>query len=145
MKRMIKLYRFFKPIAVYTAYLYTFVTILYLCVYELSGRRFLFTPELLWGLFLFSLGSIGLQRLVFGPKRAARIWYPVRLFLYLGAAFLWGIFCLRVTDAAALLVLLPGVFGCLSLEVFNRYRAHMYNTLLQQYKKRKQVCSTKSE
>lgn len=89
MKRMIKLYRFFKPIAVYTAYLYTFVTILYLCVYELSGRRFLFTPELLWGLFLFSLGSIGLQRLVFGPKRAARIWYPVRLFV-LGSCFFVG-------------------------------------------------------
>ena len=57
----------------------------------------------------------------------------------------WGMACLRFLHVAAFPVVLIGVFSCLSLELFNRYRAYMYNTLLQQYKKRKQICSTKSE
>lgn len=83
--------------------------------------------------------------MVFGLSLLGRLFYLGRLCLYLGGAALWGVICLRFVDMLALPVLLLGIFGCLTLEMFNRYRVYMYNTLLQQYKKRKQLCSTKSE
>lgn len=145
MKRIVKWYRLLKPVAVYTSYLFTASVMCYLGVYELSGRRIFLGAESLWGFFGFSLGSIGLQRIVFGQGLGKRLCYPGRLLLYMGSATLWGVVCLRFLHVTAFPVVLIGVFSCLSLELFNRYRAHMYNTLLQQYKKRKQICSTKSE
>ncbi len=145
MKRIVKWYRLLKPVAVYTSYLFTASTVCYLGVYELSGRQMFFGAESLWGFLGFSLGSILLQRIIFGQRVGTRLCYLGRLLFYIGSATLWGMACLRFWHVAAFPVVLIGVFSCLSLELFNRYRAHMYNTLLQQYKKRKQICSTKSE
>lgn len=148
MKYAVKLYRLLKPVCIYTSYLFTLLTILYLAVNELSGRRFPVTAGLLWGLFAFSLGSIGLQRIFLELEFKGRPHYPVRLALYVFSAALWGFVCLNIfcgmdgnnTARAALLpVLVLGVLSCAALEIFNRYRAHMYNTLLAQYKRRKRL------
>ncbi|MBS6396785.1 MAG: hypothetical protein KH452_06495 [Clostridiales bacterium] len=146
MKYAVKLYRLFKPVYIYTSYLFTSLTILCLAANELSGRNFPVTAGLLWGLFAFSLGSIGLQKLFLELKFKGRPPYPVCLILYICSAALWGFVCLnlfygtngnRTAEAALIPVILPGVFCCAALEIFNRYRAHMYNTLLAQYKRRK--------
>jgi len=146
MKYAVKLYRLFKPVCIYTSYLFTSLTILFLAANELSGRRFLVTAGLLWGLFAFSLGSIGLQKIFLELEFKGRPPYLVRLILYVCSAALWGFICLNLfwgmegnqTAKAALVpVIILGVFCCAVLEIFNRYRAHMYNTLLAQYKRRK--------
>lgn len=146
MKSMIKLYRMLKPVFIYTSYLFTSLCVLYLAVYELSGRQFPLTPGLLWGLFGFSLGSIGLQRLLIGSELLERVWYPIRLALYVCGTALWGSVCpglfmalygAEAAGEALLPALILGVLCCIGLEIFNRYRAHMYNTLLEQYKRRR--------
>ena len=40
---------------------------------------------------------------------------------------------------AVIPILAAGILCCGGLEFFNRYRMHMYNTLLEQYKKRKKI------
>lgn len=146
MKSMIRLYRMLKPVFIYTSYLFTLLCVLCLAVYELSGKRFFLTPGLLWGLFVFSLGSIGLQRLLIGSGLLERVWYPIRLALYVCGTALWGSACLELfmtlygegaAGGALLLALILGVLCCMGLEVFNRYRTHMYNSLLEQYKRRR--------
>lgn len=144
MKYMIRLYRILKPVCIYTSYLFTGLTALCLIVNELTGRRFLLAEGFLWGMLAFSAGSAGLQRLFLGAEFPGRLPYPARLVLYGIGAALWGWACLCVLFAlpgktAAALIVGAGVLCCLGLEIFNRYRAHMYNTLLEQYKRRKRV------
>lgn len=148
MKYLIRLYRILKPVCIYTSYLFTSLTVLCLTVNELTGRRLPFTAGFLWGLFAFSLGSIGLQKLLLDTVFFRTVPYPVRLILYGCAAMLWGYVCLNLGSASyaaghARSALLPalaiGGLCCMGLEIFNRYRAHMYNTLLEQYKRRKKL------
>lgn len=101
----------------------------------------------LWGIFFFSLGSICLQRILLGKGYPEGASYGIRLFLYLGTAGIWGAVCLYLSGttgqeagyAACGLILLAGLCVCCGFELFNRYRAHMYNRLLEQYKKRRHV------
>lgn len=147
MKFAVKLYRRLKPVCIYTSYLFTSLTMLFLVVHELSGRKIPFSEALLWALFFFSLGSIGLQRVFLGSDLLGKIPYVMRLALYACGTALWGYACLRIlavlygmgsaVRTAWIPALLLGMLCCVGLELFNRYRAHMYNTLLEQYKKRK--------
>ena len=93
-----------------------------------------------------SLGSIGIQRLCLETE-CFRLSYPVRLALYLSGICLWGLLCMRffaggisedLGEAAFLWPAGLGVLCCAGLEIFSRCRARVYNTLLLQYKKRKQ-------
>lgn len=149
MKYMIRLYRILKPVCIYTSYLFTSLTVLCLAVNELTGRRMTFGSGFIWGLFVFSLGSIGLQRVFLEREFPAHFFYPVRLALYAFGIALWGYCCLNAASAfygsgqmgreALAPALAAGVACGLGLELFNRYRAHMYNTLLEQYKRRKRI------
>lgn len=147
MKFAVKLYRLFKPVCIYTSYLFTSLTLLCLAVHELTGRKIPFSMGFLWALFFFSLGSICLQRVFLGSDLLGKVSYVIRLALYACGTVLWGYGCLRVfavlyemetaVRAALIPVLALGMLCCVGLELFNRYRAHMYNSLLEQYKKRK--------
>lgn len=147
MKYMVRAYRLFKPICIYTSYLFTSVIMLCLVINELSERRLPFSVGFLWALFFFSLGSIGLQRVFLGLDLLEKVPYAARLFLYACGTVLWGCACLSIFSVlyemeyavrgALIPVLAVGMLCCVGLELFNRYRAHMYNTLLAQYKKRK--------
>lgn len=149
MKIIIRSYRLLKPIAVYTSYLFTALTVLYLLAQTVFTGILPCTAGVLWGILFFSLGSICLQRLILGNGYLEGISYGIRLLMYLGAAGLWGYACLRVPEWTGWggehgyrvldLMLLAGLCGCAGFELFNRYRAHMYNRLLDQYKKRKRV------
>lgn len=139
MKYAIRLYRLLKPVGIYTSYLFTSMTVLYLAANELAGRRFSVSSGLLWGLFAFSLGSIGLQRLLLGTELTEGLPYSPRLVLYACGTVLWGWLCLRLSAAALAPAVVIGAGCCIFLELFNRYRAYMYNTLLEQYKKRKRL------
>lgn len=150
MKHMIRLYRILKPVVIYTSYLFTVLTVLYLTVHMVYLRSLILNAAVLWGILFFSLGSILLQRVFLGSGFLAKIPYGFRLFLYLCAVGIWGYGCLYFsqmlgillyqmrTDRVFLLVLLAGICCCAGFELFNRCRAHMYNALLEQYKKRKQ-------
>lgn len=145
MKYIIRLYRMFKPVCVCTSYLFSAMTVLCLLVHELSGGRFFITAELLWGLLVLSLGSIGIQRFCLETERL-RLSYPVRLVLYICGVALWGLLCMKFFagnfsgSLGGKVFFWPvglGVLCCAGLEVFSRCRARVYNTLLLQYKKRK--------
>lgn len=151
MRLMIRIYRLLKPVAVYTSYLFTALTLLYLTGHMVFPQFLPLHAGMLWGIFFFSLGSICAQRLLLGSGFLDSAPYAVRLLLYLCAAGIWGYGCLRFpelfgarrcqagADAACFLLILPaGMFCCAGLELFNRCRAHMYNALLEQYKRRKQ-------
>lgn len=148
MKHAVKLYRILKPVAVYTSYLFTVLTVLYLAI-SAAGPVFdvqlPFTPGVLWAFFFFSLGSMILQRVFFHTGLCERLSYPVRFVLYTGSAALWGGICLYAGNmvwlsgpwSALVPALGAGILCCIGLELFNRRRARMYNLLLQQYKKRR--------
>lgn len=147
MKYIVRLYRIIKPVSIYTSYLFTSLTVLYMAGGELTGWSLPFHQGILWGLFAFSLGSTGLQRVIWGTGILGKTAYFAKLVLYVFGTVLWGYLCLHVacmlyatgSDArvALLLALGAGVVCCVCFELFNRYRAHMYNTLLEQYKRRK--------
>lgn len=147
MKSIVRLYRLAKPVAVYTSYLFTALTVLYLLAQTVFSGSLPFHAGMIWGLLLFSLGSILIQRVLLGSRLLERRPYVLRLALYLCAAGVWGYGCLCVSEflyqtgtnpAVFVPVLLAGLFCCAGFELFNRCRAHMYNTLLEQYKKRRQ-------
>lgn len=148
MKYLIRLYRLLKPMIIYTSYLFTAFTILYLLAHVVFPGVLPFHAGMIWGILFFSMGSILAQRMVLGSELLHGLSYLPRLFLYLCAAGIWGYGCLRFfemlyrtrTDLAVfLLILLFGLLCCAGLELFNRCRAHMYNTLLAQYKRRRGV------
>lgn len=149
MKYIIWLYRSIKPVCIYTSYLFTSLTVLYMAGGALTGWLLPFNPGILWGLFVFSLGSIGLQRVIWGTGILGKTVYLAKLVLYVCGTVLWGYFCLNTaclfynpgSDARAALfpALGAGVMCCVGFELFNRYRAHMYNTLLEEYKRRKRL------
>lgn len=148
MKYIIRLYRLVKPLAVYTSYLFTAFTVLYLSAQAVFPGVMPFHAGMIWGILFFSLGSILAQRVVIGSDLLSGLSYLLRLFLYLCAAGIWGYACLRFFEmlyrtrmefAVFLLILLGGLCCCAGLELFNRCRAHMYNTLLAQYKRRRGI------
>lgn len=150
MKFMLKMYRLSKPVVIYTSYLFTMLTLLYLTGHTVFPKVLVLKAGILWGIFFFSLGSILAQRVLLGSGFLSSVPYKVRCFLYLCAVGMWGYGCLRFWEMSGpvqrqepagtgllLLMLLAGVVGCAGFELFNRCRAHMYNTLLEQYKKRR--------
>lgn len=149
MKYIIRLYRFVKPVCIYTSYLFTSLTVLYLAGGQATGWVLPFNPGILWGLFVFSLGSIGLGRVILGTRLLGRTAYFARLILYVCGMALWGYLCLDTAclfyvpepgaRTALFLALAAGVICCVCFELFNRYRAYMYNTLLEEYKRRKRL------
>ena len=151
MKFMLKLYRLLKPAAIYTSYLFTILALLYLTGQMVFPQMPVPEAGILWGIFFFSLGSILAQRMILGSGLLSSIPYKIRLLLYLCMTGVWGYGCLRFLEIAGIpkqtvrtdtgllfLVLLAGVLVCAGFELFNRCRAHMYNALLEQYKKRRQ-------
>lgn len=152
MKAMIKIYRLFKPVVIYTSYLFTMLTLLYLTGHMIAPQTLRLEAGILWGIFFFSLGSILAQRVLLGSRLLEPVPYRVRLFLYLCAAGVWGYACLRFPEISDLwrypvrtapgvlfLILAAGLLGCAGFELFNRCRAHMYNALLEQYKRRRRL------
>lgn len=149
MKYMLRLYRFVKPVCIYTSYLFTSLTVLYMAGGKMTGWVLPFNPGILWGLFVFSLGSIGLGRVILGTRLLGRAAYFVRLVLYVCGMVLWGYLCLDTAclfyepepgaRATLIFALAAGVICGVVFELFNRYRTHMYNTLLEEYKRRKSL------
>lgn len=148
MKYFVRLYRMCKPIAVYTSYLFTALAVGYLLAQTVFPKQIPFHTGMMWGILFFSLGSILAQRLLLGSSFLECLPYRFRLLLYLCAVGIWGAGCLYVsemrygtgTNPTVLLLMLPvGLLCCMGFELFNRCRAHMYNTLLEQYKRRKQL------
>lgn len=147
MKYLIRLYRLCKPVVIYTSYLFTVLTLLYLLVRTIWTELLPFGTDFQWGIFFFSLGSILLQRLILGNAGLEGISYGVLLLLYLGAAGGLGYVCLYVSERTVraagsrmiFRMLLAGLGVCGGFELFNRYRAHMYNRLLEQYKRRRRT------
>ena len=148
MKYVVRLYRLCKPVAVYTSYLFTALSVGYLLAQAAFPERIPFHAGMMWGLLFFYLGSILAQRLLLGSTLLEGLPYTFRLFLYLCTAGIWGSGCLYVSEmlyetgtgpAVPLLMLFAGLLGCGGFELFNRCRAHMYNALLEQYKRRKQL------
>jgi len=147
MKRMIYLYRLLKPIFVNTSYLFTLVSLVYLIVYECLGRRFAFTDRTVWSLFLFSFGCILLKRLILNGRLAEKISYSLRFAIYICLTAALAYTCIfffnlgNINDFSKkitiIFIILLGVICCCGLEIFNRYRTHMYNMLLEQYKRRR--------
>ena len=146
MKFIVRLYRLLKPVMVYTSYLFTALTAFYLPAQAVFPGLLPFHAGIMWGILFFSLGSILAQRLILGSRLLEKLPYGFRLSLYLCAAGIWGCGCLYFldiryrteTDSAVFLpVLLSGLFCCAGFELFNRCRAHMYNTLLERYQKRR--------
>lgn len=145
MKYLIKLYRFWKPVAVYTSYLFTALTVLYLLVRTASAELLPDGTGFQWGIFFFSFGSILMQKVLLGNPYLEGIPYGLLLLLYMGAAGGLGYVCLHVSIKTAegagsrmfFIILLTGIGVCAGFELFNRYRAHMYNRLLDQYQKRR--------
>lgn len=147
MKCAVKIYRILKPVAIYTSYLFTLLTMLYLAAAtagQYAGVGLLLTPGLLWAFFFLSLGSAALQRIFFGAELLRRIPYRARFALYVGLMVLWGVLCLYVGSLLwiwgswydLMPALLTGLACCAGVELFNRRRTRMYNKLLEQYKKR---------
>lgn len=143
-----KLYRALKPVCIGASYLFTAITVLALSVYTACGQVEFLPVSAVWMFLLFSLGSAAFQKLLLGSRVSERFWYPARFaaYLCLCAALAYG--CLGVLasdrvpvfgETAAILILGAGILCCGGLELFNRYRMHMYNTLLEQYKKRKKI------
>lgn len=150
-KILFKIYRRLKPVAVYTSYLFTVLTVLYLAGHTVFPETLHLHAGILWGIFLFSLGSVLVQRIVPGSGLLKGVPYRVRLLLYLCITGIWGYGCLYFSEIFGIcryrvrtdskwffLIFLTGFLGCAGFEVFNRCRAHMYNTLLERYKKRRQ-------
>lgn len=148
MKYAVKLYRILKPVAVYTSYLFTLLTVLYLTAVTaglFAGLALPFTLGVLWAFFFFSLGSILLQRVLFHTGLCEMLPYRGRFLLYVGLTALWGGFCLYIGNLFwmwgpwmdMLPALFIGLLCCAGFELFNRRRTRMYNMLLQQYKKRR--------
>lgn len=146
MKDIIRCYRILKPVCIHTSYIFTSLSVLYLAVYGLSGGQISFSAGLLWGLLAFSAVSAGLWKLFLGSRPFRRLPYLLRLTLYLCGAALWGFVILNLLQSLSraetgqnvgMLILTVGLLCCVCLELFNRYRTHMYNELLKQYKKRK--------
>ena len=53
MKFMLKMYRLFKPVAIYTSYLFTMLTLLYLTGHTVFPKVLVLKAGILWGFFLF--------------------------------------------------------------------------------------------
>ncbi len=147
MKYIVRLYRLLKPVIIYTSYLFTVLTVLYLMAQAVVPGRLPFHAGMIWGLLFFSLGSILAQRLFLGSRLLEKLSYVFRLCLYLCSVGIWGYGCLYFSEmlyqtgtdlVVFLLALLAGILCCAGFELFNRCRAHMYNVLLEQYKKRRQ-------
>ena len=85
MKFMLKMYRLFKPVAIYTSYLFTMLTLLYLTGHTVFPKVLVLKAGILWGIFFFSLGSILAQRVLLGSGFLSSVPYKVRCFLYLCA------------------------------------------------------------
>ena len=148
MKYIIRLYRLLKPVIIYTSYLFTVLTVFYLVAQTVFSDRLPFHAGMIWGILFFSMGSILAQRLFLGSSLLEKLPYVLRLCLYLCSAGVWGYGCLYFSEmlyrtgtdlVVFLLALLAGILCCAGFELFNRCRAHMYNVLLEQYKKRRQL------
>ena len=148
MKRIWRLYRVLKPVCIGTSYLFTSMTILLLLLYTLCGKEAYLPVEAVWMLLLLSFGSSALQKLLLNSRMSERFWYPARFAVYLclAAALAYGCLFVLMADRlpvsgrfAVIPILAAGILCCGGLELFNRYRMHMYNTLLEQYKKRKRL------
>ena len=148
MKRIWNLYRVLKPVCIGTAYLFTSTSVLSLAVYTLWSGGEDIPVKAVWMLLLFSFGCSALQKLLLGSRISERVWYPARFaaYLCLAAALAYGCLAALAVNGlpvsgrfAALPILAAGILCCGGLELFNRYRMHMYNTLLEQYKKRKRL------
>lgn len=146
MKYMIRLYRLLKPVIIYTSYLFTVLIVLYLMAQTVFPGLLPFHAGMMWGILFFSLGSILAQKLLLSSSLLEKLPYVLRLFLYLCVAGIWGYGCLYFSEmwyrtgtnpAVLLLALLAGLLCCIGFELFNSCRAYMYNTLLEQYKRRK--------
>ena len=148
MKRIWSLYRVLKTVCIGTAYLFTSTSALSLAVYTVWDMGESVPVKAVWLLLLFSFGCSALQKLLLGSRISERFWYPARFAVYLCLSAALACGCLFVLSAGSLPVsgrfavfpiLAAGIFCCGGLEFFNRYRMHMYNTLLEQYKKRKKI------
>ena len=148
MKRIWSLYRVLKPVCIGTAYLFTSTSVLSLAAYTLWGRGADIPVKAVWVLLLFSFGCSTIQKLLLGSRVSERFWYPARFAVYLclAAALAYGCLFVLMADRlpvsgrfAVIPILAAGILCCGGLELFNRYRMHMYNTLLEQYKKRKKI------
>ena len=143
MKYVMRCYRILKPVCIHTSYIFTLLTVFYLAAYSLSGKQIPFSAGLLGGLLAFSVVSAGLWKLFLDSKPFHRIPYALRLVLYLCGVALWAcvdLYFLKSLHQAGIgknvgiLVLAIVLLCCVCLELFNRYRTHMYNKLLKNYK-----------